>query len=593
MNPIIKLVANAQPGEKKFVLFVGAGVSKDAGIPTSWNLMMKTASLLYEIENNEKKESINNGTKESINYEEWFLHSNYANMTYPDLIGKIYSTYPDQQDFLQQYLGGRNFGKAHELIAELANRGIIRAIITTNFDHYIEDALKAKGLDIQVISTEEDLTNSEPLINCKKVRIYKPHGDLGKGMLRNTPKDLEQLPQKTENELVRILSEHGVMVLGYSGRDKDMQRVFERRNYNYYQLFWINPKHPEGEINNILSGKDYEYIECTGASQFLESFFYLLERVSKMAPAIGSGPTIFDLENALSSNKTEVGALFSDFLRRIFNDLEQTKPDFTKFDEMDDAIVDQIERGLQISYDFIYAGLLASKYSNLEVIKTMYNSFGNFLKLYEPDTGVSRRIADYDGFRFLTYEMFVSFIAGLIKYERWELISDILSADLFVEKLNDSGYKSFTRIREYIRSLNDLRNKRLNLKRVSVTADLIKSRFSDSKLSELISFREFVEADYFLFARSVCNEKDADSHYNTWFPQSCIYLEWIPRYILMAESLTFLNKLSKAAGFENSEMFKKKLEERHGIIIKFISPIGSPFADCLRYYDFNKLGSRQ
>jgi NAD-dependent SIR2 family protein deacetylase len=36
MNPFVKLAATAQPGEKKFILFAGAGLSKDAGIPTAW-----------------------------------------------------------------------------------------------------------------------------------------------------------------------------------------------------------------------------------------------------------------------------------------------------------------------------------------------------------------------------------------------------------------------------------------------------------------------------------------------------------------------------------------------------------------------------
>ena len=51
MNPIVQLAANALPGEKKYILLAGAGVSKDAGIPTSWDLMLKTASLIYIAEN--------------------------------------------------------------------------------------------------------------------------------------------------------------------------------------------------------------------------------------------------------------------------------------------------------------------------------------------------------------------------------------------------------------------------------------------------------------------------------------------------------------------------------------------------------------
>lgn len=185
MNPIVKLAASALPGEKKYVLFAGAGVSKDAGIPTAWDLMLKTASLLYAADN----ETIDS----KINLEEWFTKSKYAQMEYSELIGKLYPSYPDQQEFLKGYLDKYEIGQAHRGIAELARRGIIRAIITTNFDHYIEKALAEKGLETQVISTDEDLQNSEPLIHCKSVRIYKPHGNLGHGALRNTPKDLKKI----------------------------------------------------------------------------------------------------------------------------------------------------------------------------------------------------------------------------------------------------------------------------------------------------------------------------------------------------------------------------------------------------------------
>ncbi len=47
-------------------------------------------------------------------------------------------------------------------IAEMARRGIIRAIVTTNFDHFtVEKALEKRGLEVQVISTDEDLENTE------------------------------------------------------------------------------------------------------------------------------------------------------------------------------------------------------------------------------------------------------------------------------------------------------------------------------------------------------------------------------------------------------------------------------------------------
>jgi len=192
MDPIVTLIANALPGEKKYILFAGAGVSKDAGVPTAWDLMIKTASFLRAADEDNSDDKI----------EDWFIKSKYSNMKYSQIMGNLFPKYPDQQAFLKQHLSNHDIGEAHKGIAELARRGIIRAIVTTNFDHYIEKALAEKGLDYQVITTDEDLTNSEPLIHCKCVRIYKPHGNLGQGVLRNTPRDLEQISSRMRKELV-------------------------------------------------------------------------------------------------------------------------------------------------------------------------------------------------------------------------------------------------------------------------------------------------------------------------------------------------------------------------------------------------------
>jgi hypothetical protein len=42
INPILPLSYNLADGKKKYVLFCGAGVSKDAGIPTGWEILLET-----------------------------------------------------------------------------------------------------------------------------------------------------------------------------------------------------------------------------------------------------------------------------------------------------------------------------------------------------------------------------------------------------------------------------------------------------------------------------------------------------------------------------------------------------------------------
>lgn len=585
MNPIVKLAASALPGEKKYVLFAGAGVSKDAGIPTAWDLMLKTAGLLYAADN----EVIDL----NVDLEEWFLKSKYAQMKYSELIEKVYPNYPDQQNFLKNYLNNKEVGQAHRGTAELVRRGIIRAIITTNFDHYIEKALEEKGLDIQVISTDEDLKNSEPLIHCKAVRIYKPHGDLGRGALKNTPKDLEKLSPLMERELIRVLSEHGAIVLGYSGRDKGIQRILKERSYSYYPLFWVNPNPPEGEIEDILKTKGYTYIPCTGAGQFIDDFLRLLQRLDDLAPTIGSGPTISDLRYAFSSSKEPVAPLYSEYLKNILRELEQTKPDFSKFADYDEAIVAQIKEGMPISYRFIEAALLASKYSNVDAIEVIYNSFGDALKLYEVPDGFSGsyRTTDFDGYKFLIFEIFVSFIAALIKYDNWEIIGNILTNDLFVEKGSESKYVPFVRISDYVVSLDEIRNKRLNLRRISVMANLLKERFTQSQLSELMQHKEFLEADYLLFMRTACLGEDLQDFYHVWCPRSCVWLDRPPSYIVKSESKRFLEKIVRATGFEKTEEFVENLKRSHSMFTEYFRSGWK--RDPLEYFDLNRIGTRR
>lgn len=585
MNPIVKLAASALPGEKKYILFAGAGVSKDAGIPTAWDLMLKTAGLLYAADS----EVVDS----KINLEDWFIGSKYAQMGYSELMEKLYPNYPDQQNFLIGYLDKYEIGHAHRGIAELARRGIIRAVITTNFDHYIEKALTERGLEIQVISTDEDLKNSEPLIHCKAVRIYKPHGNLGHGALRNTPKDLQELSPQMEKELIRVLSEHGVIVLGYACRDKGIQKIFTERSYTYYPFFWINPSPPEGETKDILKEKDYTYIPCTGASQFINDFLQLLERLKELAPETGAGPTISDLKYAFSSSKEPIAPLYLDYLKNILSDLERTKPDFSKFAEFDEAIIAQIKDGIPISYRFIEAALLASKYRSVEAIEVMYNFFGSALKLYDVPEGFSGSFhrEDFDGFKFLGFEMFVSLIAALIKYGHWDIIGDIVSNDLFVEKRYESKYFPFKYLSQYMGSLDEIRNKRLDLRLISAASDLYKERFTESELSKLLTHKEFLEADYFLFMRTVCHEDNLEYLRNVWCPRSCVWLEVPPGYIVKAESKRFLEKIVKAAGFSNSGEFIERFQKSHAAFGRYFRT--GFIDDPLERYDLEKLGTRE
>jgi len=191
--------------------------------------------------------------------------------------------------------------------------------------------------------------------------------------------------------------------------------------------------------------------------------------------------------------------------------------------------------------------------------------------------------------------MFVSFIAALIKYDNWEIIGDVLSNDIFIEQKH-SKYISYIHLNTFIRSLDVDRNSRLHLERASVMADLLKERFTSGDLSQLISHNKFLEADYFLFMRSICGDKKTEDPLlykpSPWCPRSCIYLTWPPSYIVKAESKKYLEKLFKAVGPEKREDFIENFKKNNIIFEKCFSNwifSSNPLED----YDLNKIGTRE
>ena len=605
MNPLIKLVASTLLGDKKYILFVGAGLSKDAGVPTAWDLMLKVAGILYAAENKETDQV--NISKEKL--EEWFIQSEFSKQSYSELIGGIYSTPHELQEYHRASLNVLSeSGKAHEGIVELVKRNIIRAIISTNFDNYIEQALDKEGIKYQVISWGENPNDSEDWVHCSDIRIYKPHGTLEKGQLKVTPEDLTSLSSEWETELLDIINKHGVIMLGYSGQDKSIQEIFKKRNHGRYKSFYVNPTEPDESLKEIF--KDFEYIKCKGASSFIyEDFIGFIEKLNKMSNQISSSPSIYELEDAFKNGNVPIIPLYKKFLNKIYNKLESIRPDFDDDFKGDSSfastlLLKQIDLGIEITEEFIKACLLASEYNNYDVIKTIYDYFGTLLIFYnrpENRFGAWYPSLELCGYQFLIYEMFVAFISSLMKYDRYECIGKILPSHILAEYRLERKYEDHTFISRYEKTfLNELDSR-----------GLYKRRFESENISKMLTFKEFIEADYFLFMRSILRTENeikyiepetySNPYYDfnsdiTWFPECSIYFNQqnssfsIPLFIKKPEKIDYLDKILKATNVSTRDAFKKLLKERCGIF-SHLSKTCFRSEYPLTHYDFEKLGS--
>jgi NAD-dependent SIR2 family protein deacetylase len=275
INPTIPLSYNLADGRKKYVLFCGAGVSKDTGIPTGWDILLETLKLIRTQEEGESKEYT--GKEMETYYEE-----NFKDSTYSEIIESLFHSREEQREFLERLFENKAPGKSHKLISDWVKAGLIRFIITTNFDSSIEHSLDDAGLrgKYSIITDGKQVSGSKPWHLVENCRIYKVHGTIEQGQIRNTQKDLKKFDDDLEKDFLDLIERHGVIVLGYAGNkdDKAVMDCFNRRRFKGYTLYWtIHDKQINDNVKELVERQDGRFIDIQSASNFLEEVLNRVE----------------------------------------------------------------------------------------------------------------------------------------------------------------------------------------------------------------------------------------------------------------------------------------------------------------------------
>jgi hypothetical protein len=189
--------------------------------------------------------------------------------------------------------------------------------------------------------------------------------------------------------------------------------------------------------------------------------------------------------------------------------------------EFDDKVIESIEQFIPFRNEAIELFLALAQYSNtIETHQQLHRFFEGLLPYMDrPENISSWSDWDFDNFKFIVHELFLYMIASFLKYECYDAVSYLLRHNYYLEKSSDPDKMvPFSRFREHMSSL-DHRNKRLELRRVSLRADLLEQR---SKASG-IPFRQLMQADFTLYIRDCINALEYDT-YQSWWPETLLYV---------------------------------------------------------------------
>jgi hypothetical protein len=154
IDPALSLAFSLFSNKGVFALLLGSGVSRSARIPTGWEIMIDLTRKLAALtrQNPERDPAI------------WYQETFGKAPDYSELLNAIARSPAERQRLLKAYFepteqerreGVKMPMPAHDAIASLVTDGVVRVIITTNFDRLIERALEARGINPVVISTAD------------------------------------------------------------------------------------------------------------------------------------------------------------------------------------------------------------------------------------------------------------------------------------------------------------------------------------------------------------------------------------------------------------------------------------------------------
>ncbi len=298
IDPIHSLAFSVQANPGIFAVLLGSGVSRSARIPTGWEITLDLVRKLASV------------AEEACEPDPaaWYRNKYNNEPDYSALLDALAKTPAERQQLLRSYLEATEAERAdglkaptpaHRAIADLAAKGYIRVIITTNFDRLMETALADAGVVPTVLSSPDQVLGALPLIHTRCC-VFKVHGDYLDTRIRNTPDELETYPPEFNKVLDQIFDEFGLIVCGWSaGWDTALRDAINRSVSRRFSHFWAVRGEPGDATLRLIQHRQAETIGISDADGFFSELSRLIEALEQF-----SRPHPLSTEAAVASLKS-------------------------------------------------------------------------------------------------------------------------------------------------------------------------------------------------------------------------------------------------------------------------------------------------
>ena len=268
-DPILSLAFSLHSGKGVYSLLLGSGLSRSAVIPTGWEIVLDLIRKLAHVR----------GQEYGPDPEVWYRETFGDEPEYSRILEAIAKSPAERSLVLRGYFepsdeerqqGLKQPTVAHRAIASLVADGMIRVILTTNFDRLLEGALQSAGITPTVISTPDAAAGALPVAHSR-CTVVKLHGDYLDIRVLNSGSELEKYDPRMDHLLDRVIDEYGLVICGWSAEwDAALRAALERCPNRRFTTFWTVRGVPTDAARRLIQHRGAQLIEITDADAFFQ-----------------------------------------------------------------------------------------------------------------------------------------------------------------------------------------------------------------------------------------------------------------------------------------------------------------------------------
>lgn len=328
VDPIVSLAFSMHSLPGVYALLLGSGISRAAGIPTGWEIILDLILKLARIHNEEAYPDP----------ETWYHDRFKTAPNYSSLIEALAKTQAERSQLLRAYFepspedaeeGLKMPTEAHKAVAELVQSGHIRLIITTNFDRLIEKAIEEKGITPTVISSPESVDGALSIVHSR-CTIIKVNGDYLDLRSKNTIDELSNYDERMAELLDRTFDEFGLIICGWSADwDVALCKIIEGSRNRRFATYWAYRGGISDTAKRLIDLRGATPLAISDANSFfreLEEKVTALQELSRPHP-LSTQMAVQNIKKYLADERYRIrlSDLVTTEVERLYSELNDTQ----------------------------------------------------------------------------------------------------------------------------------------------------------------------------------------------------------------------------------------------------------------------------